>query len=59
MNEGKKGEKKKTQQNMILSVAPLYHMPERVKPYLTSESTPACFLIEVVLICNAVLVSDI
>lgn len=43
---------------MILSVAPLYHMPERVKPYLTSESTPACFLIEA-LICNAVLVAGI
>ena len=56
----KKEEKKKdSEQKMILSVAPLYHMPERVKPYLTSESTPACFLIEALLMCNAVLVSGI
>lgn len=54
----KGGKKKDSEQNMILSVAPLYHMPERVKPYLTSESTPACFLIEA-LICNAVLVAGI
>lgn len=34
-------------------------MFERVKPYLTSESTPACFLIEALLIYNVVLVSGI